>query len=107
MAKNQKTAVNEPMRCSFCGRSELEVSNLIVQDEASICDRCVKACQEIIARDRMEGSAEDHEGLLSPQEIRQSWINMSLARTKPRKSFPWRYTTITNASFTQTPWVMT
>ena len=41
-----KNTVNEPLRCSFCGRSELEVRNLIVQDGASICDNCVKACNE-------------------------------------------------------------
>lgn len=57
------------MRCSFCGRSELEVRNLIVQDGASICDNCVKACNEIIARDQME-SPDSGERLLSPQEIK-------------------------------------
>lgn len=65
-----KSQVNEPLRCSFCGRSELEVRNLIVQDGASICDNCVKACGEIIARDRME-SVESEERLLTPQEIKE------------------------------------
>lgn len=60
---------NEPLRCSFCGRSELEVRNLIVQDGASICDNCVKACNDIIARDRVE-SPDNGERLLSPQEIK-------------------------------------
>ncbi|MGE9985755.1 ATP-dependent Clp protease ATP-binding subunit ClpX [Desulfovibrio sp. SGI.169] len=60
---------NEPLRCSFCGRSELEVRNLIVQDGASICDNCVKACNDIIARDRLE-SPDNGERLLSPQEIK-------------------------------------
>ncbi|MDO5484013.1 MAG: ClpX C4-type zinc finger protein, partial [Desulfovibrionaceae bacterium] len=50
MPKNTPKQVNEPLRCSFCGRGELEVRNLIVQDGASICDSCVKACTEIIAR---------------------------------------------------------
>ena len=66
MAKNDKPTVSEPLRCSFCGRSELEVRNLIVQDGASICDKCVKACNEIIARDQME-SPQSEERLLSPQ----------------------------------------
>ena len=44
MAKNDKPTVSEPLRCSFCGRTELEVRNLIVQDGASICDKCIKAC---------------------------------------------------------------
>lgn len=69
MAKNDKPTVSEPLVCSFCGRSELEVRNLIVQDGASICDRCVKACNDIIARDQVENTEGD-EHLLSPQEIK-------------------------------------
>ncbi len=69
MAKNDKPTVSEPLACSFCGRSELEVRNLIVQDGASICDRCVKACNDIIARDQVENTEGD-ERLLSPQEIK-------------------------------------
>ena len=69
MAKNDKPTVSEPLACSFCGRSELEVRNLIVQDGASICDKCVKACNDIIARDQVE-STEGDERLLSPQEIK-------------------------------------
>ena len=68
MAKNDKNKVSEPLSCSFCGRSELEVRNLIVQDGASICDKCVKACNDIIVRDQMEVT-EDDGPLLSPQEI--------------------------------------
>ena len=44
MAKNDKPTVSEPLRCSFCGRSELEVRNLIVQDGASICDCFSVSC---------------------------------------------------------------
>ena len=69
MGNTTKTTVNEPLRCSFCGRSELEVRNLIVQDGASICDNCVKACNDIIVRDRLE-SPDNGERLLSPQEIK-------------------------------------
>ena len=69
MGNTTKNTVNEPLRCSFCGRSELEVRNLIVQYGACICDNCVKACNEIIARDQME-SPDSGERLLSPQEIK-------------------------------------
>ena len=57
------------MRCSFCGKSDLEVRNLIVQDGASICENCVRACEEIISRDQMEASRQD-DRLLAPQEIK-------------------------------------
>lgn len=59
----------EPIRCSFCGKSEMEVQNLIVQEGASICDNCVRACEDILARDRIEESRKE-ERLLTPQEIK-------------------------------------
>ena len=51
---NSKNSGQGPLRCSFCGRSELEVNNLIVQDNACICDNCVRACGDIIARDKVQ-----------------------------------------------------
>ena len=79
-----KNPVNEPLRCSFCGRSELEVRNLIVQDGASICDNCVKACGEIIARDRME-SADSEERLLTPQEIKERLDEYVIGQDEAKK----------------------
>ena len=66
MAKSQKK--NGPLVCSFCGRSEDLVSNLIVQDNACICNVCVEECARIIANDRMS-ELEEEERLLSPKEI--------------------------------------
>ena len=79
-----KTPANEPLRCSFCGRSELEVRNLIVQDGASICDNCVKACGEIIARDRLE-SADSEERLLTPQEIKARLDEYVIGQNEAKK----------------------
>ena len=63
---NSKNSGQEPLRCSFCGRSELEVNNLIVQDNACICDNCVRACGDIIARDKVQQQVEEaDERLLS------------------------------------------
>ena len=61
---------NDPMRCSFCGKSELEVRNLIVKEGVSICGNCVATCNDIISRDRMSAKVES-EPLLSPQEIKE------------------------------------
>ncbi|MBO4369134.1 MAG: ATP-dependent Clp protease ATP-binding subunit ClpX [Desulfovibrio sp.] len=60
----------DTLHCSFCGRSEMEVNNLIVQDEACICDYCVKECTDIIAKDRVQ-TINSEEGLLTPQEIKK------------------------------------
>ena len=84
MPKKKSPTVSEPLRCSFCGRSELEVRNLIVQDGACICDKCVKACNEIIARDQME-SPENPERLLSPQEIKDKLDQYVIGQNEAKK----------------------
>ena len=61
---------DEKMCCSFCGKSEYEVKNLIVQDNARICDACVGICNEIIAQQDMAEVQEDGH-LLSPVEIKE------------------------------------
>ena len=30
--------------CSFCGKSNLEVSRMIAGDTATICDECIEIC---------------------------------------------------------------
>jgi ATP-dependent Clp protease ATP-binding subunit ClpX len=37
--------------CSFCGKKQREVSNLLAKGEAMICDECVQYCVEVIVRD--------------------------------------------------------
>ena len=61
---------DEKICCSFCGKSEYEVKNLIVQDNARICDACVAVCNEIIAQQDMAEVQEDGL-LLSPMEIKE------------------------------------
>jgi len=38
-------------RCSFCGRAEGQVGRIIASPRARICDECVRACQEILAKE--------------------------------------------------------
>ena len=37
--------------CSFCGKKQREVSRLLANGEAMICDECVQHCVEVIVRD--------------------------------------------------------
>jgi ATP-dependent Clp protease ATP-binding subunit ClpX len=40
----------EPLKCSFCGKRQDQVRRLIAgPGGVSICDECVKLCNEIIA----------------------------------------------------------
>jgi ATP-dependent Clp protease ATP-binding subunit ClpX len=40
------------LACSFCGRSEHQVTNLVAGAHAYICDACVDTCSAIIAAER-------------------------------------------------------
>jgi ATP-dependent Clp protease ATP-binding subunit ClpX len=40
------------LSCSFCGRSEHQVTNLVAGAHAYICDACVDTCSAIIAAER-------------------------------------------------------
>jgi alanine dehydrogenase len=44
-----ETAIDEGLRCSFCGREPSAGSDLIGGSDAFICDECVATCNEITA----------------------------------------------------------
>ena len=44
--------VGRALACSFCGRSEHEVINLVAGPRVYICDACVDMCSAIIAAER-------------------------------------------------------
>ncbi|MCR5810083.1 MAG: ATP-dependent Clp protease ATP-binding subunit ClpX, partial [Lachnospiraceae bacterium] len=67
----------QPRRCSFCNRTENQVSKLIAGPEGVyICDECVGICADIIDESIEEDdyavneSAEDGINLLKPVEIK-------------------------------------
>lgn len=39
------------LECSFCGKGQKEVKNLIAGPDAYICDECVDLCNEILAEE--------------------------------------------------------
>lgn len=56
MSNNTKNKDNQMRRCSFCGRDETMVEFLIPSPTGvTICDRCIDACNQIIA-DHTEAS---------------------------------------------------
>lgn len=81
---NGITPVKEPLRCSFCGRTELEVNNLIVHDGASICNICVQECNNIIARDKIRND-ENMNRLLTPLEIKERLDEYVIGQNEAKK----------------------
>jgi hypothetical protein len=44
----QQSSLREPVRCSFCNKSEREVSTMIAGPRVFICNECVVLCAGII-----------------------------------------------------------
>lgn len=52
------------LRCSFCGRSAQQVEKLVTGPSVSICNECVKLCNDILAED-----SEKHRPLIEEGQI--------------------------------------
>ncbi|MGA1784240.1 MAG: ClpX C4-type zinc finger protein, partial [Pontimonas sp.] len=48
----------ELLKCSFCGKSQKQVQQLIAGPGVYICDECVELCNEIIEERQAEKAAE-------------------------------------------------
>lgn len=48
MSKSQNMDHQNTLYCSFCGKSEHEVSKLIAGPGVLICDECVGICNDIL-----------------------------------------------------------
>ena len=61
----------EPLKCSFCGKSQKQVKKLIAGPGVYICDECIDLCNEIIEEELAETSEAGLGKLPSPPEIYQ------------------------------------
>jgi ATP-dependent Clp protease ATP-binding subunit ClpX len=62
---------NKNLSCSFCGRSEDDVKNLIRGIAGNICDECVEMCHTIIDVNSTQSELEDFE-LPLPSQIKSN-----------------------------------
>lgn len=69
MAKIGETG--DLLKCSFCGKSQKQVAQLIAGPQIYICDECVNLCNEIIEERNAEARTEEAEAfsLSTPREI--------------------------------------
>ena len=69
MAKIGETG--DILKCSFCGKSQKQVAQLIAGPQIYICDECINLCNEIIEERSQEARAEEEEpfSLYKPREI--------------------------------------
>ena len=57
------------LKCSFCGKSQKQVTKLIAGPGVYICDECIDLCNEIIEEERSDGNEVQWEDLPKPKEI--------------------------------------
>ena len=88
-----KTRMQPPRRCSFCGRTEKQVSKLIAGPEGVfICDECVAICADIIDESIQEDDyaiddkSADGINLLKPQEIKEFLDEYVIGQDEAKKT---------------------
>lgn len=64
-----KGSVSGTFRCSFCGKTNLQVNRLIQGNGAYICDNCVRLCNEIIDTETGGFGSPDSASLPKPKKI--------------------------------------
>jgi ATP-dependent Clp protease ATP-binding subunit ClpX len=77
------------LHCSFCGRSRDEVKILIAGQEGHICENCVEHAREIIDQELMVRDEKTPSSfkltVKKPIEVKNSLMNILLARTKQKR----------------------
>ena len=86
MAKNNE---QPPIRCSFCGKRENQVSRLIAGPGVYICSDCVAACSELLRQELDTGSGLNApDKLPTPVEIKSFMDNYIVGQARiPMSSF--------------------
>jgi ATP-dependent Clp protease ATP-binding subunit ClpX len=75
----------EPLRCSFCGRSQDEVKKLIAGPGVYICDECIALCNNILAEDIRKESEDTQKYDLTPEEIKKKLDEYIISQDKAKK----------------------
>lgn len=63
------TNTNQPVRCSFCGKTQEEVRKIVAGPGVYICDECINLCKDIIDEEFYEDTGHELTEVPKPQEI--------------------------------------
>lgn len=73
-------------RCSFCGRTQMEVNRLIAGPNVYICDRCVNYCRQILERENENLSHSIQvENLPKPKQIKEKLDEWVIGQSRAKK----------------------
>ena len=74
--------------CSFCHRSQKEVSQLIAGPDVYICDRCIKFCTQVLEKEGKENGFSlkmQMDNLLKPQGIKKRLDEWVIGQERAKK----------------------
>ncbi|MBP1757385.1 MAG: endopeptidase Clp ATP-binding regulatory subunit ClpX [Firmicutes bacterium] len=79
-----------PVTCSFCGKSEGQVSRLIAGPGVFICNECVSLCEEILGDEQLDSNGEikmpEIGELMSPARIKDALDQYVIGQDKAKKA---------------------
>ncbi len=83
-----KIESSELLKCSFCGKSQKQVQQLIAGPQIYICDECVGLCNEIIEERQAEQSADESPefSLHKPREISEFLDEYVIGQSRAKQS---------------------
>ena len=101
---------DKEIRCSFCGKTQSEVTRLIEGDGVYICDNCISFCNSLLFDDEKEFESKKSTKtkdfvLPKPAEIKAKLDEYVIGQDSAKKRFQLRSIIITNA-YTRTPTAM-
>ena len=67
----KRVSTPHPLKCSFCGRGQDEVSRLVSGPSVYICSECVKLCNDILDGEADRDLPVGREGLPKPAEMKR------------------------------------
>ena len=74
------------LKCSFCGKSQKQVQQLIAGPGVYICDECIDLCNEIIEEELSEGTEVSLDELPKPREIFEFLNSYVIGQEQAKKS---------------------
>ncbi|MCR4648480.1 MAG: ATP-dependent Clp protease ATP-binding subunit ClpX [Lachnospiraceae bacterium] len=84
MANKKNDGGNSKVKCSFCGRTQKQVGQMIAGPGGIyICDECIATCNDIIKLQSKEAMEDD----LFDDEIKKNGLDINLLKPKQIKAF--------------------